>query len=341
MTTTTTLTAWQLGDLLRKVDPHIGRHSGYAAIRGVHLDYDGRHLHAVATDRYTLAVARQRTRSNDPVWALTVRLNDLPALTAWVDNLDGEKYVHISPYTEGLTFSSEGSKLVVPAGTLDFPDWRGMIRTALEADPGQSPYSGFDSSYLARWQHAGRQLRAWQAAPTKPLVVIGHDFLGMQMPARVDYSLADDHATWADSLGGGDKVEQDDTLHHHEHAELAEKENVVPDMAADLLQQVLRSTSGVFRMATNDPGAIAAYAVAGGHAWIAYRLLKAMEKAAPDLLRETLADTSEQLESGEIGEWAWDEAKKAGHDPQAWHDEYEAHLKKRAAKKAAEDKQTA
>ncbi|MFD9603263.1 hypothetical protein [Streptomyces sp. NPDC059970] len=338
MTATTTLTAYNFGELLRKVDPHIGRHSGYAAIQGIHLDYSNGYLHAVATDRYTFAVARQATRSNDPAWALTVRMGDLPALAAWIDSLNGEKNVHIFPYTEGLTFESEGSKLVIPAGTATFPDWRGMVRTALEEEPGQAPYSGFDSTYLGRWETAGRILHTWQAVPTKPLIVVGHDFLGMQMPVRVkgEPSISIEHAAWAGTLGGGDKVEQLDTLHPFEPEELADRENVIPDTIEDLLQQVLRSTTDLFGLATRDPGALAAYALAGGRAWMAYRLLKALEKADPDLLRATIADADEQLESGEIGEWAWDEAAAAGHDPQAWRDDYEAHLKKLAEKRAAE-----
>jgi hypothetical protein len=63
--------------------------------------------------------------------------------------------------------------------------------------------------------------------------------------------------------------------------------------------------------------------------------VRALQKADPDLLRTVLAETSEELESGEIGEWAWDEAEKAGHNPQQWQDDYEAHLKKLAADKEA------
>ena len=70
----TSLTAYQLSELLRRVDPHVGRSSGYGGIEGVRLDYDGQHLHAVATDRHTLAVARQRAVGTAPAWALTVSI---------------------------------------------------------------------------------------------------------------------------------------------------------------------------------------------------------------------------------------------------------------------------
>lgn len=334
MTTGSTLTAYQLGELLRKVDPHIGRHSGYGAINGVRLDADGHHLHAIATDRYTLAVARTRLHNTDPTWALTISTRDLPALTGWLE-VDGENNVHLSPGTDDVTLTSDRRKLTIPAHSGEFPDWRGLFRTAMEHEPGETPYSGWQSELLKRWETAGHEVHTWQPGPTKPLIVISHEFLGMQMPTRVkgEPGIAVDHAAWAGSLGGGDKVEQVDTFHHHEHEELAERESFVADAAADLLKQVLRSTSDLFQLASGDPAALAAYSLAGGRAWMAYRLLKALEKADPDLLRTTLADTDEQLESGEIGEWAWDEAAAAGHNPQQWHDDYEAHLKALAAKK--------
>ncbi|MGY0062767.1 DNA polymerase III subunit beta family protein [Streptomyces sp. LZ34] len=339
MTTTTTLTTHQLAELLRKTAPHIGRHSGYSAINGLRLDSDGNQLHAIATDRYTLAVARARLSNTAPAWALTISTRDLPALTAWLDADEGEENVHLSPGTDGVTITSDRRKLVLPAYSGEFPDWRGMIRTALETEATESPFSGFQSDYMGRWTSAGREVCTWQAAFDKPVVVYSHQFVGLLMPRRIgdEESPAARYEEWSDSLGKGDKVEQADTLHPYEPQELAERENYVDDAAADLLKQVLRSTSDMFELSTSDPGALAAYALAGCRAWIAYRLLKAMKKADPKLLRETLADTDEQLESGEIGEWAWDEAEKAGHDPQKWHDDYEAHLKKLADKRQTQE----
>lgn len=334
----TSLTAYQLTELLRRVDPHIGRNT---AIEGVRLDYDGHHLHAVATDRYTLAVARERAVGTAPAWAATVSAqewtNDVAALHAWADAHPGGDHLHLAAGTEGLTVTSSRGKLVLQASTGYFPDWRGLIRTALHHEGTESPFSGFQSKLLARWQQAGERVTTWQAAFDKPVVVYGHNFVGLQMPMRIgdDESPAGRWEQWKGSLGEiGPEVTQDDTLHHWEAAALEEKDNLVEATVEDLLKQVLRSTSGVFNVSTGDPGALAAYALAGGRAWLAYRLVRAMEKAAPDLLRQTLADADEQLESGEIGEWAWDEAEAAGHSPQQWHDDYEAHLKKLAEKRA-------
>lgn len=338
----TSLTAYQLSELLRRVDPHIGRHTGYGAIDGVHLDYDGTYLHAVATDRCTLAVARERAVGIAPAWKLTISAaewtDNVAALRSWADAHPGGENVHLSAGTEGLTATSSRGKLVLPASTGYFPEWRDLIRTALHHDPTESPWSGFTSKLLARWESAGGAITTWQAAFDKPVVVYGTNFVGLQMPRRLgdEESPEGRWEQWKGSLGEmGPEVTQDDTLHHWEAVALEEKDHLIESATEDLLKQVMRSTSDMFRLATNDTGALAAYALAGTQSWMAYRLVNAMKMAAPDLLRQTLDDAIQQLESGEIGEWAWDEAKAAGHDPQAWHDDYEAHLKKRAEEKRA------
>ena len=112
----------------------------------------------------------------------------------------------------------------------------------------------------------------------------------------------------------------------------------VAEMAEQMLRQTLRSTSEMFDADMgSDTGQAAfnAWVHSGIYAWSAYRLLEALKKADPDLAEATVRDLNEQLESGEIGEWAWDAAEQAGHNPKQWHDDYEAHLKKRAEKQAA------
>jgi hypothetical protein len=341
---TVTIIAYQLSELLRKTIPHIGRDMGYGPIQCLRLDYDGHNLHAIATDRYTMAVARQKTRSDDPAWAATIHHTNVDVLTAWLSarTADGNRHnIHIDASENTITFT-EGDNtggLTLPTMAGPWPEWRGIFRTAMDYPHGEAPYSAITSKLLARWEHAGDQIRTWQAAATKPIVVIGPGFLGLQMPSRFTGdgapNLAEDKTTWATSLGAGDPIEMDDTLNTWEPAELEERDNAIDKEIESLLKLTLHSTGDLFNLATGDTGALTAYALMGTQSWLAYRLVKALEKADPDLLRSTLADTSEQLESGEIGEWAWDAAEKAGHNPQQWHDEYEAHLKKLAEEKAA------
>jgi hypothetical protein len=341
---TTTITAYQLAELLRKVDPHIGRTMGYAAIQGVRLDHDGRNLHAVATDRYTLAVARQKTAPTTP-WAASIngsdRDNQLAAVTTWLATHDGEDAITLTadlgPTGNALTLASRRSNLTVPVYAGHFPDWRGLIRTAVDRDGTDSPWTGQTSKLLARWEAAGREICTWQSAFDKPMVVTANSFIGIQMPRRIadEESPAGRHDEWADSLGTGAPVEMDDTLTTYEPQELEERDNAIDREIESLLKLALRSTSGAFNAATGDTGALTAYILAGTQSWTAYRLLKALQKADPNLLHTVLAETSEELESGEIGEWARDEAERAGHNPQQWADDYDAHLKQLAADKGA------
>lgn len=339
----TTITAYQLSELLRKVEPHIGRHSGYAVLQGIRLDYDGSHLHAVATDRHTIAVARRKTRSQDTAWAHTLHGTDVDALSAWLkargDDGNGHN-VHVTPGQYDITFTEGHSKITVPVQGGPYPQWRGLLRSAMETPIGEAPYTRITTSLLARWEAAGHDISTWQPSASKPIVVVGNDFLGLQMPCRFTGNntapnIADDIATWATSLAGATPISQDDDLNTHEPEELAERDNAIASQIESLLKLTLRSTANLFAAATEDTGALTAYALAGTQSWTAYRLVRALQKADPDLLRTVLAETSEELESGEIGEWAWDEAEKAGHNPQQWQDEYEAHLKKLAAKREA------
>lgn len=335
----TTITAYQLSELLRKVNPHVGRHSGYAVIQGIHLDYDGRHLHAVATDRYTIAVARQ-TAPGEGSWTATIngsdRGNHLDGVIAWLASHQGEDAITVEPDLGpgyNLNLASTRSTLTVPVDGGEFPDWRGLIRTAVDRDGTDSPWTGHTSKLLARWETAGHDICTWQSSFDKPMVITASGFIGLQMPRRIadEESPAARHDEWADSLGSGNPVEMDDTLNTWEPQELDERDNVIGQYAEELLQMTLRYTGR--SPATEEPVARTGHYLAAIHGWYAYQLLKALEKADPDLLRTVLADTHEQADSGEIGEWAWDEAEKAGHDPEAWRDEYEAHLKKLAADK--------
>lgn len=137
---------------------------------------------------------------------------------------------------------------------------------------------------------------------------------------------------WFGSLGQGGKPAQ--------MAALPEP-GAVAEMAESMLRQTLRSTSEMFGAdmdSVKERRAFNAWVHSGIYAWSAYRILQALKKADPDLAETTVRDLNEQLESGEIGEWAWDAAEAAGHNPQKWHDDYEAHLKKLAEEQAAEAK---
>ena len=208
-----------------------------------------------------------------------------------------------------------------------------MFRDALQDVSTSGDLVSLDTEMLARWKAADSHLRVWRSTAEKPLLLVGEDFLGMQMPCRYSGDVKDRAAAlsdWSGSLGqAGGSVE----------FTAPPAPGAVADKAEELLRQTLRSTSEMFGAdfdTMKGRGAFNAWVHSGVYAWSAYRLLEALKKADPDLAATTVRDLNEQLESGEIGEWAWDEAEKAGHDPQKWHDDYEAHLKKLAEKQAAE-----
>jgi hypothetical protein len=186
---------------------------------------------------------------------------------------------------------------------------------------------------LARWKAADTHLRVWQTEAEKPLVLVGDDFLGMQMPRRYQGDAQDRAAVisdWSGSLGKGDGEAM---------AALPEP-GAVAELAEEMLRQTLRSTTEMFGADMDTEkgrGAFNAWVHSGIYAWSSFRFLQALKKADPDLAEATVRDLNEQLESGEIGEWAWDAAEEAGHNPKAWQDDYEAHKKQLAEKKAAAD----
>lgn len=339
MDRTAALTAYQLANLLQKVDPHIGRHTGYASISGVLLDSDGTRIHAVATDRHTLAVARQQIAFRAAPWSLLINAeelqDDLAALRTWIASHRGEHNILLTAGDHQLTVTSRRGRIVLPArdGAV-FPQWRGLIRTAIEHEPGQAPYTGLSTDLLARWKTADYNVRTWQPAPDKPLVVITDDFIGLQMPTRPRRpdeapTLAEDHDTWADSLGGGDKVELADTLTPGEAANLDERDNPVVNAQTDLLRTTLCAVQDVMDTPTRNLDLFHARVGHAAHGWMAYRFLEALRKTDPSLARRVVDTVTEEIDGGEIGEFVWDAAITAGHNPQQWRKEYnEARVKR-------------
>ncbi|GAA2485068.1 hypothetical protein GCM10010406_21660 [Streptomyces thermolineatus] len=346
----TVLTAHNLRRILDEVDPHIGRHSGAAFLNAVRFDSDGTYLHAVATDRITLAVSRARLVEKGEPWQLTLDLGEVDTLKAWAAGHDGAQAITIKAGTEGMTVTSDRGKLLLHAMDGAWPEWRPIVRTAMTAPLTEASGTVLDTQLLARWEAGERAVRVWQSGPRTPLVVAGSNVVGLQMPCRVRGGVFGEDETrdhligaWTDSLGtAGEQAEMADDLTPHEHEEVEERENPVGSFDEDALLQVVRSTTGLYRGASGDPRAAVAFSAAGGWAWTAHRLLRALEQADPNLARSVVAELTEELEDGEFGETAWEDARAAGHEPQAWADDWADHLKTQDAKRQAEpDRQTA
>ncbi|MEU6543952.1 hypothetical protein [Streptomyces sp. NPDC046859] len=335
----TTINAHKLQRLINQTRPHVSPDDTLPAINGIRFECDGVHIHALASDRFSFAVARAKVREETETWTITVSEEDLDWFTGWLKTHEGDTILDLAVTDQGLAVKDDRGTLVVPAKDHTFPKWQHLFRDALKDATTPVDLVSLDTRMLARWKAADTYLRVWLTGREKPLLLIGEDFLGMQMPCRYSGDTGDRAAVLGDWSGSlGQSGEGTDAL------EPLPEPGAVAEMAETMLRQTLRSTAEMFDadMDTEQgSAAFNAWVHSGIYAWSAYRLLEALKKADPDLAETTVRDLNEQLESGEIGEWAWDAATQAGHDPQKWRDDYEAHLKQRAEKRAAETATTA
>jgi hypothetical protein len=341
----TTINAHQLGRLIDKVRSHIG--SEYTEVlNGIRLDVDATHLHAVASDRYTLAAARYRLTDDDQngkPFARTIPAAYLNSVREWITTQEGQTCITISATTGRLVLTTPDTQMSIPVtDDQEFPDWRGLLRTVLDQPSGEELFPALSAGFLARWSNAADNLRVRITAEDKAIAVFGDDFIGAQMPTRYsgvgpvkNLTFGQARNVWASTLGQGTEGLDMATDMPAEDKPWYEPVSTIPDMVESLLQQTLRSTSSMLGAPSKDPSAMASYATAGVNAWSAYRFLAALHQADPRLAAQTVAALGEELDGGDFSEIAWDIAEKAGHDPQAWSDDYKAHLKALADKRDA------
>jgi hypothetical protein len=185
--------ASDLRRMFKQVTPHMHNPDGYLLVTStVRLEARDGWLYAVATDRYTIAVARHEIGGTfNQTGHIPGRL--VPALTTWLDGLAaGGHTVSIDlPVDEeecGVVLAAKGlGNFTVRYDAAEygkFPGWRKLLHAALTCEPGPIPLTGFTTSFLARWQHAAKELITWQEAPGKPLVLVDKDgtFAGLHMP---------------------------------------------------------------------------------------------------------------------------------------------------------------
>ncbi|MEU9044574.1 MULTISPECIES: hypothetical protein [unclassified Kitasatospora] len=327
---TTTIAAHQLAEALTQVMPHMAEPTGSTPIlAGVHFANDGTHLHAVATDRHTLAVARRRLRDCEDEWSATVGAVHITYLHAWAQAHPTHRdTVDLNLEAGLLTASSTIGRIAVPTIDGAHAPWRALLAKHLDHPCERVDVSMLDTQYLARWAQAGRHLQITQASPEAPYILAGPDFIGLQMPVRPILQDAPSRAAltadWATSIAGAASTELD--------LPLPADNDAAPAMTEDLLKQVLISAQDLYDVVGGqDPAAIAAHARAGAHAWTAHRLLQVLRVIDPRTTELALADINGELEAGDFPELAFDDAETLGHQPQAWVDSY---LTARDAKRA-------
>lgn len=337
-----TINAHQLKLLLDQTADHMG-HEGIEQLHGIRLDVDSQYLYAVATDRYTLAAARYRLNhgdQNQEPWARLIPGDIVPALRQWIDTMKGAEYITISTAKDRLVFDGPLADLTVATNTaLEYPDWRGLLRTIAAQTIDGEPFPALNTDFLPRWAAIRQSLRTRVTADQKAVLFFGRDFIGAQMPSRggglgpsEDQTFENAHSLWSWTLAAGATDVDMASLPQPQpcHWEVTRD---VQETAANLLRGVLDSTSNAFNADSFDGDHDAWYAHirAGVADWAAYRYLDALHQVDPRAALAVVADTAEQLDSGELGEWAWDMAEQAGHNPQKWQDEQQARVAKQMA----------
>lgn len=340
-----TINAHQLGRLLDKTSNHMG--SEYVEpLHGIRLDVDAKYLYAVASDRYTIAVARYQLNHGDQTqeaWARTIPAEYLRSLREWIDSMQGAGLITISTTKERLVFEGPQTDLSIAVNTsLDFPDWRGILRKQVEQAAEGEAFPALNSGYLARF-NTGGILRARLTGDEKPLLVFAEDFLGAQMPTRYagiypckEESFEGAHKSWLWTLAAGAKDADMNGAAYDEERPRYEVTADVRETGESLLQQTLQSGWDMSGKSSTAPDEFLAHVLAAVNGWMAFRYLDALYQADPRAAANVVAEVSGELDSGEIGEFAWDAAAKAGFKPDKWHDAYEAHKKQLAEKQPAD-----
>jgi hypothetical protein len=329
-----TINAHQLGLLLDKVTGHTA--GDYVpALHGIRLDVDAAYLYAVASDRYTLAAARYRHVAEDvEPFARTIPAEYLRVLREWVSAQAGQHCITISTSPGRLTFSSPQTDFAISVVDSQlYPDWRGILRGILRQPVTEAPFPALDASFLGRWSSAGDQVRVKFTADEKAAILFADDFIGAQMPRRysgtgpvpaLTFEAAQEDWGWT-LVEGAEGLDMATDMPDEERPSF-EVTTDIRQTGADLLKHTLRSLTKSHDTPIEDRDRYHAHILGAVNGWTAYRFLAALYKADPRLAQHTVNELAGELDSGEIGEWAWDTAVEAGHDPQVWADEYQAHL---------------
>ncbi|MFF1297975.1 MULTISPECIES: hypothetical protein [unclassified Streptomyces] len=334
--------AHQLGRLLDQTRGHIGGEH-HEQLHGIRLDADARYLYAVGTDAYTLAVARYALTHDDEdqePFARTIHGRYVRPLREWVASLDGAVWVTISPADDQLVFEGPQTSMTIAVEMgVEYPDWRGVLRKAVDQTVEGDPFPALNSGMLQRFGETGHILRVRFTANEKPAVFFGEDFIGAQMPTRIStatpaspHPLDSVEDSWLWTLAAGSKDADMASMPKPERPRYQATTDV-QETAEGLLRGVLRSTSSAFDTShfDEDRDAFYAHIHAGVADWMSYRYLDALYQVDPRAAQAVVTDTADELDSGELGEFAWEAATAAGHDPKKWQDDYEAALRKRSA----------
>jgi hypothetical protein len=176
-----------LSRLVAQTRPHVGNLVDAEAVQCITFDHDGRHLYAMATNRYTIAVSRtQVTGGDDQPWSAIVHRLQLPDVAAAVKLLDTQP-VHLERTGDQLILSGQkGHRIAVDLSPYakEPLDWRKLLLPALEK-PAANAQMAMDPKFFGAWKNLPKPVQMWSTGEGRMSLIVAADFLGGQMPIRV------------------------------------------------------------------------------------------------------------------------------------------------------------
>ncbi|MEU7066943.1 hypothetical protein [Streptomyces sp. NPDC046161] len=195
-----TIADYTLGRLIAQTKPHMAERSDYESLQVLNFDYDGRHLHTWATNRYTIGVSRTAViNADDEPWMATVGRQQVQELQAAVRLLDSRP-VYLERTASSLVLSNEtGTRIFVDLIDQKKPlDWRNLLLSPLDAKPADARMA-MTPKYFAAWKNLPHPVQMWSTGEGRMVLISAPDFLGGQMPVRregEDASLLRELESW-------------------------------------------------------------------------------------------------------------------------------------------------
>ena len=174
-----------LSRLVAQTKPHMGDRYDAEVIQSIAFDHDGKHLYAMATNRFTLAVSRtQLINGSDAPWSGVVYRTQIPELAAAIRLLD-TKAISLERTDSQLIFSGEsGSRIAIDILPDAKPlDWRKVLLPALDK-PAAKSQMALSTKFFGAWKNLPDPVQMWSTGENRLALIVAPDFLGAQMPVR-------------------------------------------------------------------------------------------------------------------------------------------------------------
>ncbi|MET9396019.1 hypothetical protein [Kitasatospora sp. NPDC002965] len=323
MTITTIVRAAELARILDQTATHRRTPTDWRPGSVTLLDADPTRLHAVTTSRYTLAVAsaalrdldsEEKSEGGEP-WSTTLQGDDADSLAAWARNRGYDEDVRLIVAPDRLDASTLTSSLRVPVSAATFPlrgGWRAVIAARMEPSTGTAPKPiALDTATLRRWKNVGDYVWLGVSEHDGSLLVLGEDFVGVQAPVAKGWQQPLAHALAA---ADGRSVEV---------LPLPDGDDEFSTIRWEMLRRTVVADAAIKDARYAGDGALAdAVLAAAGSSHVAVRALRALEKIDPRRAHELAAAISDELDSGEFTEAAFETAAALSLDPSAWIAQY-------------------